>query len=436
MNDLRKSQHNNLPKPLKIQPHLAFGEQHSVVVPSQIRGLIGLLCLGEPKVVKLMTLLRLLTTSTAYMNLLLSVPVSFLMGFMQSNRSCLVSRMSSDPDAFAFGLTPQDNGEGLFSTPTSTFLGLDMPGAAFDLELEALNSSLQHDSTSGPRKGGLEDGGMDLHFDMEFPLHGLAEISDATYDAECGLQTQDFLELGALSSGLAPNSKVCVLKDNTHNAAPVDSDVLATKKASTANPNLSILQSSVPGDPSRSLESITKDRQLQFGGLDDEGMFHPIQNLGALDQDGVFHPVQSSSALLSDGTTQDLGNCGKRSTVESAVPFSTAIEFPIAQLGMNKLSPPYGDMGRVKRRKTSSLDSVTDQKHTVTDELPWQRGARLPSEDSQSTFHVWSLSSQSARKRSRKPYEKQRLDEVNAVRRMKACLKCREKKVAVSAPIE
>lgn len=223
--------------------------------------------------------------------------------------------MSSDPDLFDAWLMPQDDAEALYSTPISItgipaynmpYSGSDMPGAVFDREFEASVSS--------------------HYFNVDFQQDGLAAMGDLP---DCGLQAWHVSESDALSSwDLTPAREQGVLRNNAGNVASIDDDIstnsiiptrqpaVATDKLFTTSSNLSVAQSSLSAKPSWSQKCIAKDGRFQFGAIDDEGAFHPVDNLGALDQNGVFHPMQSPLALLSHGTTQSLETCGKQSPVE------------------------------------------------------------------------------------------------------------------------
>lgn len=152
--------------------------------------------------------------------------------------------------------------------------------------------------------------------------------------------------------------------------------------------------------------------------------------------------------------TDDRQNCGSAqtltvdpSTIQSHSPylhsressFQGHIPLPAALRSMQRDSLQRShspeNIERHKRRKTHTEGSIAHGHHVITHELPWQTGHVLPAEASECTFHTFSVSGESVEHGETKRRSERQLEEVNKVRRLKACLQCRRAKARVSTSL-
>ncbi len=327
----------------------------------------------------------------------------------------------------------------------------DIPGAAFDLELEMLDPYFQCDAVEEPPPVGIWNDWTNPITNSNAP----GQITNSTFDAT--VASESILNPNPDSQALdmyTPNALCFGDSFSQHNATSHNDTTCTTTSiqhlASIAELPSELSHSTnstavtAAGVPATSLHWLLPQASSQSasalwdGGTSDFWTQADFLATQRQDPDGMtdvpaFDLVQRPSNVgLSSKTpnscTRDLENPRKRK-----IPFPADLSPILVDPQNVQRSPPYEGNSRRKRARTTPGVSLTPPKHIITTGLPWQRSCKVSAEISQGTFHTFSISGQPIQHKKRKPYSKEQLQKIKAVRGLKACLNCRRAKVAVSA---
>lgn len=327
----------------------------------------------------------------------------------------LASVMSSDPPVSAFWPMLDDDEEALLfagdrgcqltsmkavDAYNSSHSEWKTPGTEFDMELETLDLCLPNGSNTQAWADEMWGDWVNGPQDLDFLQPNSRLVCDPTgasgamYDISSDPLLMDVVEPSTLSlGGSAPPSNSIMPNDNSWALRPTQDDPAEASMASRQG------NTAVPTD-------MTTD---QASTMSPYWPFIPFH-----------YPLPGAS-------WPHMGNF-----LEDDVPFPMSTSTPFAQQRNDQRSPLHNDERRHKRRKMNGKDSIATQNHIITNELPWQKGAKMPASSSQSAFHTFSLSGQPVRERTRKPVTKGQRAKVNEMRKVSACLNCRQAKLAVS----
>jgi hypothetical protein len=373
----------------------------------------------------------------------------------------LVSVMSSDAPVSAFWPMLEDD-EGALHFPgdsgcqptsmtaedayNSSHSEWKMPGAAFDMEPETLDVCLPSGSNTQAWADEMWGDWVNAPQDHDSLQPNSRLVCDPTgtsgamYDISSDSLLMDVVEPSALSlGGSAPPSNSIMPNDNSWALRPTQDDPAEASMASRQGNTM------VPTDMMTAGKASAMGPYWPFTPFPypSPGAFWPqeiIPGNEQLDQgpaggDLFFYAGRSLPPYTSEGTAQPLSMPHMGNFLEDDVPFPTSTSTPFAQKKREQGSPSYNDERRHKRLKMNGKDSIPTQNDITTNGLSWQKGAKMPASSSWSAFHTFSLSGQPVQERTRKRLSEGQRAKVNEMRKVSACLNCRQAKLAVSVQI-
>lgn len=374
--------------------------------------------------------------------------------------------MSSESDAFARSAMPENDertsismresgcqptaetGVGAYNT---SYWPWDMPGAAFDVELDALDVCSQNEQSTETLSRDVWSDWINIPSAAEVPWHSfqpivdLKEVSGLISGTNSGLQVPDLVEPSALSfGGFPPSSEASILEDNPWTARSIIDDASNAEETSKLGyVTNTALVAPAEGSTTSQLWPPRASSPFLFELPSWEGSWpnalleagdpaNMQQDQRVDDADARYHRLRTPSGLQSTTRIQGPRMRQRENLPQCHAPLPATLIPPTSHQELVQGSLQHNDASRHQRLETNNGDLITIQNHTITDELPWKRGAKLPMVASRCTFHTFSVGGNPIKQKTRKSFSKQRLKEMNEVRRQKACLRCRHDKVRVS----